>query len=112
MKNQFLVMEKLNRNFMTFSNIAYYWPYQVVDASDAVPKEVINYPKTGFKDRSQQVGSYSGYLYAYSSNAASVKNGHALSIYPNSMTVKNNFPRNLAFPVRCVTSHNPDSQAL
>ena len=105
----------MKRGFKPFSEfLCYYWPYPASSEDDKAPAEPVFYPMSGFKDRSHNVGSYQSYLYSYSSTPSSKKNGFALSIYGNSdpskesISTSNSFPRNLAFPVRCVTSRDAD----
>lgn len=81
----------------------YYWPY-VEPHIDKLPENLVYYPSSGYKDSSQGVSSLADYLYSLTSNPGSVDGSNAFVHRKSGASLgTESFPRNLAFPVRCVS---------
>lgn len=105
---------ELQRGFKSFSSVngCLYWPYPLTGNEDVLPsEEVVFYPLTGYKEGSG-VSSQSTYLYSLSSTPLDYMTcvGMTVSYTPALMNMSSNYAlgRNLALPVRCITSRDAE----
>lgn len=100
----------LVRNFSSFDSVGgcQYWPYGD-SGNDVKPSEVVYYPLTGYKE-GPVVSSNTMYLYSLASTPIDYVTAVGMSVSRSSsgytLTTQYGLGRNLALPVRCVTSRD------